>query len=562
MGPKRKGRGGKGRSGRGRPPSRRPPPPPPPSPPPPPPSPPRPETPRSPLTESLEPNTPPSPSAPKEERIPHPVFGPCPWEHAGQETSGFPGKYSITNCTCKCQQCRRKTSRREALFKDGRFNGPGRMRFPTPGPGPRRTSPSARDNVFDSYTHTRNLDESIQAEMSRIAGDFGRRRNKETARNFPKDEASYRLFTVGLHMHPCTEKIPWQSSREHWEFPCPNDRRGLEDPGKLSAPCVTAHRECRLTRMNSRQFLNASGVPEDPDDIAFVCEDHRQDSKDYLHVEDLYRAHLVGTCADCRDRLRILYPDGENTCTCKNLLNKWTCRACLEVDVKSLQNHFRRRVNQSTSWTVYEDQGGRADREMLRDKRYHWAWQDVRSMLAAEHPCSHYCGKKRLLKNEVVMDCRACGGKIVQAGRPRTRRAWNPLVELTFGRGKKRGGEEQAIRRQPDTQNEAMDFSESGVDDELDPSCVNSDTGSPKYRSESEAPNGSPEPAPPVWDLSDSERSETVHPGESNRLRGSDSEPDQPGDDPPDTDTPRVRESPESSPDGVINYPKPPGPPR
>ena len=137
-----------------------------------------------------------------------------------------------------------------------------------------------------------------------------------------------------------------------------------------------------------------------------ICDPHKTDAPEFWQVEKLYKAHLVGTCKHHRTKLMEQYPNGRNTCTCRHLLRRRYCRRCFERALPRLQIHFRNCVEPAPF--------GGADENVTRRRDYHLRWRQVRQMLARRHPCNHRCGKKRISNNEQVMDCRACGGMIIQ----------------------------------------------------------------------------------------------------------------------------------------------------
>lgn len=212
--------------------------------------------------------------------------------------------------------------------------------------------------------------------------------------------------------HRCTEKIPWNVRKRDLTDQCPHDRRSPTNPyEKQIWRCRSINCLAPAERITDK-FGEDNNTPGER---KWVCEDHIKDSKSFWEVENLYKAHLVGTCESDRKELIRQYPEGRNTCTCRNLINRWQCRSCLERNIYKLQCHFRNRVEQSYN--------GRADRTITRKKGYHRDWRNVRRMLIARHVCQH-CGKRRSPANNDVLDCRACGGMIVKPRR-RSRRV-NP----------------------------------------------------------------------------------------------------------------------------------------
>ncbi len=349
----------------------------------------------------------------------HSVFGRCHKDHPASK--GHEDEY---DCTCLCNSCRRNVSRRpeviRGLFQSGRLGTVGRVNFRPPAPlGPHQIPQRwITGRPPDITTMIRQVhDESEET---------------ENVRSFPDDQAA-------PQQRPCTEMIPWKTKTGWWEYPCPNDGRELEFgdlyQGRIEM-CQTTLSEgaylgpippgLRHTCPHADQ--DPPGSPGTANGRRYVCAQHLQDSKDFYEVEKLRKAHLVAPCQKHMKEFKQQHPDGYNSCTCRNLLEEWQCRWCFNRDVKTLQNHFRRRV-----LARHDDddlQGGLADpnhdgwhfhlgggwqnHDLLRPQDYHLNWQEVRKKLVEHHPCHHRCGEKRVLDNTTVLDCRACGGLIVK----------------------------------------------------------------------------------------------------------------------------------------------------
>ncbi|KAF6220275.1 hypothetical protein HO133_003407 [Letharia lupina] len=241
-------------------------------------------------------------------------------------------------------------------------------------------------------------------------------------------------YTQDSATQPCTEMIPWGVNIRKWNKPCPNKRRrerGRYD-GKV-LPCDEVFCDGDLNALSERcERRHGSGLPDalwdqvkfpadDGPVRPYVCESHIQDTKDYFHMgahaDNLYKSHLVRFCKVHEAELLAKRP--ESTCTCRNVdFNRWQCRSCFQEKVEKLQRHFRRRVN--PRWR------GCADTSITNGKFYQRDWKGVRRMLQREHPClKGHCGRPRLkglVRNE-VLDCRCCGGHIVQPLRRSTRLA-------------------------------------------------------------------------------------------------------------------------------------------
>ena len=325
------------------------------------------------------------PPHPDENPEDHSETGSCPWGHG----------VDPAECTCLCPGCgpsvRRRPQRLLEMWADGSFDTPGRVSFPPPPPQQPR----------GIIRHpTMGLPPDVMSIISHYNGDFY---EPETSQAFPGDAQSHHALTFALGQQPCTEQIPWNTRVGHWDTPCPNDRRqvGLDDLylGHIEV-CQTSPYRCPSPNEDE-----GPGEPRTPDGRRYVCEEHIEDSKTFYEEEKLFKAHLVGTCRDHMRELISRYPYGYNSCTCRNLLNKWQCRLCYRKNVLKLENHFRRRV-------LAPHRGGGGDRGMLGDVEYYLDWKGVRRMLVRDHPCNHRCGNKRVLNNYkscLVMDCRACG---------------------------------------------------------------------------------------------------------------------------------------------------------
>jgi len=301
----------------------------------------------------------------------HSEYGACPFGHDDRGLG--------PDCLCDCDSCRNTQDRPENYdFLRGYFKRPMRVKHPYP--------PSPTPNVRRS----------------------------------------------------CTEMIPWNTNVDNWTDPCPHSRtqtgdqsagQGNEYPREIRMCCEAGEMsgDCLFPGMDELemgQYPPGNPDAEDSDEeyTRFVCQDHIEDSNRFWELEKFHKAHLVGTCREHREELKAQWPQGLNTCTCPRLFDSWQCRRCFERKIFRVQNHFRRRV------AALHKGGGVYEREIFK-RDYHLRWRNVRALVAREHPCHHSCGNKRILSNEEVMDCRACGGMIIQA-RPKK----NPLLRLFAGR--------------------------------------------------------------------------------------------------------------------------------
>lgn len=334
----------------------------------------------------------------------HDIMGSCPFGHWDDDE----------DCPCECPRCWPSVSQRPQylllLWETGAFDTAGRIGFPPPRPLPGRRLRNPTHSFLAQGKATA-IPPEIMSEISSYNGEFDK---KELHKNFPNDETSHNNFTFALGLRPCTEQIPWNTRIERWQYPCPNDRRRVGDP-----PYEGRIERCQRPRyicLDPDQEDDEGPKPYTLNQRPYVCEQHIQDSKDFYEEDKLIKAHLVGTCRKHITEFTRKHPCGYNSCTCRNLLDTWQCRRCYRKSVRKIQGHFRLRV-------LKPDRGGGGDQEMVRRPDYHLEWKDVRKMLAKDHPCHHSCGRKRLLNNSLVVDCRACGGIIIRPTARRTRNA-------------------------------------------------------------------------------------------------------------------------------------------
>ena len=200
------------------------------------------------------------------------------------------------------------------------------------------------------------------------------------------------------------------------------------------------------------------GDPGTDDRRRYVCEQHWEDSREFWQEENLFNAHLVGSCKRCETELSRENPQGLNTCTCANLLTRrWQCRRCYSRHIRDIQRSFHFRVNPRYI--------GGADTEMVKGRKYHMdvpdldpevespiSWKQIRKMLRKQHPCSNQCGRKRINQFK-VMHCTACGGVVVQPRPP-------PTVAATRSRRRTQGAQLMELdsrgRAQPQSQGGAQ----------------------------------------------------------------------------------------------------------
>lgn len=308
----------------------------------------------------------------------------------------------IIDCDCECDRC---------MFKYLNENPPNRRRF----------NKTLREN-FRSSGYDKLADRPQRFFRARRPYDY----TQDSATSF------------------CTQMIPWGVDIRHWNRPCPNKRR--RERGRYAGrilPCDERFCYWNLEELSERYNEEyGEGIPDErglPDALwtqiqfpaddgptrPYVCESHIKDSKEYFRmgpdVDNLYKAHLVRFCQKHEtDLLAQHRAQGlESTCTCRNVdFTRWQCRSCFQTKVETLQRNFRRRVN--PRWR------GDVDTDITNAEHYQGDWKKVRRMLQRQHPClKGHCGRPRLkgiARNE-VLDCRCCGGYVVQPNLPPLRRS-------------------------------------------------------------------------------------------------------------------------------------------
>lgn len=248
-------------------------------------------------------------------------------------------------------------------------------------------------------------------------------------------------YTQESESQSCTQMIPWDANIRDWTEPCPNTHQGTQGryKGRI-LPCdeVFCGRDMNALDAEDEEEEDPDQRDEDnepqkqnekepwqglPDDLfdethepkrQYVCEKHIRDSKAFFHMgknlDNLYNAHLIRYCKVHEAELQARHRGGARTCTCWNVdFTRWQCRSCFQTKVEKLQRHFRRRVN--PKWR------GKADTNITDDDFYQRDWRKVRRMLQRLHPClKGHCGRPRLkgLARNEVLDCRCCGGYVVQ----------------------------------------------------------------------------------------------------------------------------------------------------
>lgn len=328
----------------------------------------------------------------------------------------------IEHCYCKCERC---------MFKYRNSNPPNERMFKT----------LLRQN-FQSPSSTYLVD----PQQRRTHWTWRRKLDPEDQRDSTQSHITlFRArrpydYTQESDTQPCTQMIPWDVDISAWKDPCPN--AGLRKDGQYHGrilPCDEVFCAKDLENLNETYEETDEGKlpdglwsdriqlsPPDGPTRPYICEEHIQDTKDYFcmgeDTDNLYNAHLVRFCKVHESELREKYREragGKTTCTCRNVdFTRWQCRPCFQTKVEKLQRQFRRRVNARFR--------GKADPNITDHDFYQQDPKGVRRMLQRLHPCLRgHCGRPRLkgVYQNDVLDCRCCGGFIVQQLGPRRRSA-------------------------------------------------------------------------------------------------------------------------------------------
>lgn len=173
--------------------------------------------------------------------------------------------------------------------------------------------------------------------------------------------------------------------------------------------------------MNFGSKSNSQTDPPDPTSARSTSKTAK-DSSTWVPMPTTSTTRTSSASAKCRKAQLLARHRNESlnsTCTCRNVdFTKWQCRSCFTAKVEKLQRVFRRRVN--APWR------GNADTNITNRKHYQRDWKRVRRILQRKHPClKGNCGRPRLkglVRNE-VLDCRCCGGYVVQELPPLRRSA-------------------------------------------------------------------------------------------------------------------------------------------
>ena len=346
------------------------------------------------------------------------VGGPCPLLHPVD---------SACACDWNCYKCSHKfrlgnaqerARYRESVLNDRRL---GVLRVLDP---PRRVFKVRliRDNLRKPPSpQWGNLDQlpvELLDEICAISGEFPG--GVAGLREDPGNPMAHNQLSLAIGQRPCTERhVPGLGvggRASNWGRRCPNDRFGA-GPGYEGRIHSCQEFKCRQRR-NSYRFINTPGSQ------AWVCEDHFNGAKDWWKLHNrtnLDKSHRVPPCRYHEEQLMRQYPNGINTCTCSNVsFTSWQCRSCFDHKIRKMRRNFQYRVELPFR--------GDADLSITRpvvlpgeNGKVYWSdWKVVRAMLAKVHPCMHEpvgdCTFKRIggIYRKRVLDCRCCGGVIVQ----------------------------------------------------------------------------------------------------------------------------------------------------
>lgn len=173
--------------------------------------------------------------------------------------------------------------------------------------------------------------------------------------------------------------------------------------------------------------------------VTASSEDHFEDTKRFHRLEtqekidNFHKSHLVRFCKKHEEELLEKYPRGRNTCTCRNVkFTRFQCNSCFTEKVEKLQRNFRARVD--PKWR------GEADKTITGNNWYYEDWRGVRTMLQDQHPCSRKCGEKRQTAfHNLALDCRCCGGMILQRTAARRIKVVQPVKKRPVIMAKPKG---------------------------------------------------------------------------------------------------------------------------
>ena len=232
--------------------------------------------------------------------------------------------------------------------------------------------------------------------------------------------------TEGLGRHdPWNPEAAWLAHPDNWIRPCPNYASVI-----IGGPRGPVVRSCEsgddCTGVRTSLTMNHALPPWDAQQTAStarVCQRHQEATRQMYPHDHRIDLHRVGSCTYHRNLLQARYPQGLNSCVCEKWMGRWICRRdYLRLGHQYARNFYHRvkrdRPN-SNGWSGGADAwlfGGLI--RFARREFISYTYQDrpvaaVRAHLALNHPCGLGCGRVRENQTD-VMDCRACGGCIIQ----------------------------------------------------------------------------------------------------------------------------------------------------
>ena len=305
----------------------------------------------------------------------------------------------LHSSTCRTQRGMRSEYRKRVLLASERnesnLNGPGRIQY-------RMEKDRTQPRPMPDDTHAvmqqlgRHFGETVQGNGRLISGrPVGSSKlpveilglisdaagGTSGHDKFPGDlREHHRATMLWWNSRPCTELTPWSSCIDNWAMPCPNDRRG--------------HVRNDLVPIDACRERGCLGNPNTPDGLAYVCQDHINDARQFWQLDNLLQSHLVGTCDYHAEKLILQHPRLRSTCTCRNITDRWQCRSCFEGKLRILRHQFRGKVGPQVR--------GNADPAVINRIDYDIDPEKVRQMLLKWHPCHHSCGRKRSDQTRVM----------------------------------------------------------------------------------------------------------------------------------------------------------------
>ena len=218
---------------------------------------------------------------------------------------------------------------------------------------------------------------------------------------------------------------------------CPNMRwpAKFQNPGGYVPPKYTGQiRPCsKGTNCKIAASLRNRGAWQPPFHLAFVCQEHIERQRLCVRQDRWLDSFRLGVCAYHLTRYQKKYPQGVNTCVCEADLNRWLCHWDYEETRKNIAECVRYRLPKSYGMAGAPQPWGGVNNAWMapcldrtsssqESRPMTWEWEFEGTRIGGltfqqhahlTHPCSLGCGRPRM-KQRDVLDCRACGGLIVQ----------------------------------------------------------------------------------------------------------------------------------------------------